>query len=84
MGNIRRQRLIGENGFNPTMLSFYNQPNTAGGGASQNWRIKCRRRKEFGAAPPCRAGLSPLWKRLVQPTDRNDQHAIDSGDRQRT
>jgi hypothetical protein len=32
---IRKQRLIGENGHNATHYGFYNQPNSAGGGAGQ-------------------------------------------------
>ena len=33
---IRKQHLIGANGYNPTHYSCYNQTNTAGGGAGQS------------------------------------------------
>jgi hypothetical protein len=36
---IRKQHLIGANGYNPTHYSFYNQTNSAGGGAGQSVTI---------------------------------------------
>jgi hypothetical protein len=33
---IKIQRMIGENGYTPTVYSVYNRPNVAGGGAGQS------------------------------------------------
>ena len=39
MGNIRKQHLVGANGYSPMQYSSYNQTNTAGGGAGQTVTI---------------------------------------------
>ena len=39
MGSIRKQHLVGANGYSPLQYSFYNQTNNAGGGAGQSVTI---------------------------------------------
>lgn len=36
MGSIRKQHLVGANGYSPMQYSAYNQTNSAGGGAGQS------------------------------------------------
>ena len=39
MGNIRKQHLVGANGYSPMQYSFKDQPNSAGGAAGQSVTI---------------------------------------------